>query len=135
MNSLAYKNPYDIIHPDRKPMRWKVTPTTSLVWSYRSQPDYIEKFDAVVAQWRDETVAMSSVGDMMALASFKAITAVGEKALPLIYRHLQKQPSLLVIAGIAITGENPTPKSAQGNIPKIVAAWLRWAERTGVFTD
>ena len=136
MNAIAYKIDYDIIHPIRKNVAWKVIPTTANhTWNYKSKPDYIEQFDSLVTRWRQESMAMSTIKEMTALTSFKEIVAIGKKALPLVYRHLRDQPSMLVVAGIEISGENPTPEQARGDIKKIVAAWLRWAERTGAVTD
>ena len=131
----AYKFKYDTIETKNKPaimLRWSVTTTKqNHIPKIKQSRDYVHLFDGLVNQWKAETLTMSSLGQMTALKSFKDITAMREKVLPLIYRNLQKQPSWLVVAGIEIAGENPTPAAAQGNIIRIVDAWLRWAERTG----
>ncbi len=55
---------------------------------------------------------------------------MGSAVVPLIVQDLRHELSLLFLALHAITNENPVPPSAQGDIGKIVNAWLRWAERS-----
>lgn len=137
MNAYAHDFKYDTIEPKYKPrMIWPVTTTKPIHLAIPKQsPDYVQLFDGLVVQWRKESQGMSAIQQITDLKSFKAIVSLREKALPLIYKHLQIHPSLLVVAGIEIAGYNPTPQAAQGNIYRIVDSWLRWAEHTGANAD
>src|SRR6185436_14010617 len=50
------------------------------------------KFDALAAQWRRETAMLSSTSQIVMHPAYQRIMAMGEKAVPLILRELQKEP-------------------------------------------
>lgn len=89
------------------------------------------QFDRLARQWREETAFMSSVADMEALSSFKEIVAMGAVAIPLLLRQLENNPYYWFWPLHAITGENPVPPAADGDVERMSAAWLTWGRTKG----
>jgi len=56
---------------------------------------------------------------------------MGEPVLPLLLRDLEQNQTHWFCALREITGEDPIPADAAGNVPKMVEAWLTWAKRNG----
>jgi len=83
-------------------------------------------FEAAVSQWFDDTLFDSLPGDMKEHASFATIVRDGERVVPLIAAHLRLKPSFLFLALEEITGADPVPEEALGNLRATVDAWLRW---------
>ncbi len=55
-----------------------------------------------------------------------------DPALPLLVKELRREPDHWFVALQAITGTNPIPASARGDIEKMTQAWLSWAEQHGL---
>ncbi len=86
-------------------------------------------FDALVAQWRADTVFLSSVDKMATHPAYQRIIGLGRQALPLILRELQQKPDHWFWALHAISGEDPVQPG--DNFDKAVAAWLAWGRQRG----
>jgi len=50
---------------------------------------------------------------------------------PLLLRDMEQNETHLFSALRTITGANPLTAAVTGNIPLMVAAWLRWAKDVG----
>jgi hypothetical protein len=50
---------------------------------------------------------------------------------PFLLRDLKETQRHWFIALRSITGANPIPKSAAGNVPRMIEAWLHWAKENG----
>ncbi len=74
---------------------------------------------------------MSSIAYMVEHPSYLEIVAMGEKAVPLLLRELEKSPNYWFPALTAITGENPIPKEARGRLIEMTEAWLEWGRGKG----
>lgn len=83
-------------------------------------------FETAVSQWFDDTLFDSLPSDMKEHKSFAAIVQDGERVVPLIAAHLRRRPSFLFLALEEITGADPVPETAYGNLKATVDAWLQW---------
>ena len=104
-------------------------PASGAYYSPRTR-DFVDSFYRALTAWRAATDHSSSIQDTVQCRHFRAIVDMGPKVLPLIVHELARRPDFLFIALHEITGENPVPKAARGNVRKMVDAWLLWAERS-----
>lgn len=56
---------------------------------------------------------------------------MGQAAVPLILRDLEREPKPWGPALEAITGAHPVAKEHAGRVKKIAGDWLRWARDNG----
>ena len=84
------------------------------------------KFDSLGRQWRDACGLLSSTSAMVAHPAYQAIIELGQPAVPLLLRELQKEPVHWFEALKSITGEDPVTPEDWGNIAAMAAAWLAW---------
>ena len=89
------------------------------------------KFAALSRDWKEKSVLMSSVADMVSLTSYQEIIAMKGRAIPLLLRELRDDPNHWFAALVAITGENPVASADRGNLDKMVDTWLRWGRDRG----
>ena len=70
---------------------------------------------------------------------YHELIALGEPAVPLILRELERAPSVSWFGVLAaITGENPVPAAIAGHVAAMAGAWLEWgrpARISGVSAD
>jgi hypothetical protein len=90
-----------------------------------------ERFNRLVAQWRDETQILSSTTSKAMHPAYQQIIGLGPEALPLILKELSERPSHWFWALKSITGEDPVPPADAGNIRQMAQAWLRWGREHG----
>jgi hypothetical protein len=88
-----------------------------------------ELFQALAAQWREETRHLSSVSQMALHPAYQRIIGMGEAAVPLILNDLQQHGGHWLWALHAITGEDPAPPEA--NFREAVQSWLQWGREKG----
>jgi len=98
-----------------------------------SQPsETIEmRFRRLAAAWHKAVAHHSSTTIRNNHPSYREIIALGPEVLPLLLRDLEKNHTHWFCALREITGANPIPESAAGNIPQMADAWLRWARENG----
>ena len=92
-------------------------------------PDWFE-FQRLVAQWHKERGATSSISKMAMCPSYQRIVADGKRFIPLILRQLENEgdePDQWFWALRVITGADPVPDAARGDIVQMALAWLDWA--------
>src|SRR5713101_1854486 len=130
------------IQLERAPSRFAVyhlSDTRTLRWSPGSQQictaiSAATLFQQLASQWRKERGATSSITRMATSPAYQRIVGLGEKAIPLILRQLENEgddPDHWFWALQAITGENPIPENARGDMPEMARAWLDWAYMAG----
>ncbi len=68
---------------------------------------------------------------MTMLSEYQQIIGLGSSVIPLILEDLAKEPDHWGWALEAITGENPVPEEAAGDITAIADAWLAWGRDRG----
>ena len=67
---------------------------------------------------------------------YQRTIGLGSMAVPLILAELRRETDHWFWALEAITGENPVPVDAAGNVHAAAEAWLRWGRDKGlVATD
>ena len=77
-------------------------------------------------EWESETAALSSISDIAMHPAYQQIIGIGPVAISLILYELHKRPNHWFWALKSITGEDPVPPKARGDIQKMTEAWLNW---------
>jgi hypothetical protein len=90
-----------------------------------------ERFQRLAAVWHRETDFLSSMAESSSHPAYQEIISLGPQVLPLLLRDLQENHTHWFAALRAITGTNPVPASAAGNVPRMADAWLQWARDHG----
>ena len=90
-----------------------------------------ERFRQLVDEWQAGTAGLSSPRAIAGHPAYQEIIALGQPALPLIFRDLKDHGGWWYPALRALTGANPVPESARGNRALNDAAWLRWGAENG----
>jgi hypothetical protein len=95
-------------------------------------PETIEaQFQRLAGVWRTETAYVSSTTERNNHPAYRKIIGLGPEVVPLLLRDLEEHHTHWFCALREITGANPVPKSAAGNIPRMAEAWLKWARENG----
>jgi hypothetical protein len=92
------------------------------------------RFRNLVAQWREERGATSSIAEMSACSAYLRIMAMGKEALPHLIAQLRlegDEPDHWFVALHYITGVDPVPDEHKGDMPMMAKAWLDWADAEG----
>jgi hypothetical protein len=90
-----------------------------------------ETFFGLAEQWRRETGLLSLVQKMVMHPAYQRIIGMGQPVVPLILRDLEQEPDHWFWALQAITGENPVPSEARGDLDRMAAAWIEWGRDRG----
>ncbi|WP_016867264.1 MULTISPECIES: hypothetical protein [Fischerella] len=88
-------------------------------------------FTALVKQWREENRGVSSTNQMSMHPAYQQIIGMGEVAIPLLLRELEKKSGQWFWALKSITREDPVPPECKGNTKEMTKAWLEWGRRKG----
>lgn len=105
-----------------------------IMWRRPSPTQNIEDvFDALARQWSDDTAHLSSVFKIMMHPAYRQIIGMGPKALPLIFKAMQKGPGHWIWALESITRHNPVDERPEigRDMRAIKAAWIEWGTRHG----
>ena len=68
------------------------------------------------------------------LRLYQQIIGLGPSVLPVLVGELAREPDHWFWALEAITGQNPVPAEAVGNVAAMTEAWLAWGRREGLLT-
>jgi hypothetical protein len=90
-----------------------------------------ETFRRLAEVWHRETDVRSSMDEASRHPAYQEIIRLGPAVVPLLLRNLADNHTHWFAALSAITGAQPIPRSASGNIPQMVEAWLHWAKDHG----
>jgi hypothetical protein len=90
-----------------------------------------QRFRRLAAAWRGGTVHLSSSTARTKHPAYQEIVSMGPQVLPLLLRDLEQNETHWFAALREITGANPVPASAAGNVPLMIEAWLTWAKGQG----
>ena len=101
-----------------------------MTWLLPESHESVEKkFRRLSNEWKRDTGHLSMASRMVAHPSYLSIVAMGEPAIPLILRDLEREPNHWFSALAAIAGEGPKiPTQDRGDMRKISKAWLEWGE-------
>src|SRR5947209_7323062 len=83
------------------------------------------RFHRLADAWEQATGHLSSMKAASDHSAYQEIISLGPEVVPLLLRDLEKNERHWFIALRAITSANPVPKSAAGNVPKMIEAWLQ----------
>lgn len=111
-----------------------VSGVLSLSAAYVETPEV--KFQRLIAGWHEEARFSSSPIDIINAPAYQSIIGMGPAALPLIFRQMELEgdkPDHWSWALQAISGENPVPEEAWGDLRATAAAWFDWARRRNVW--
>jgi hypothetical protein len=95
-------------------------------------PGDAETFRRLAAEWKLQARFLPSPTVIAALSAYRAIIAMGMAAVPLILDELQRDPDHWFVALRRITGEDPVPDDAQGDLDRMAEAWLNWGRLHGI---
>jgi hypothetical protein len=82
--------------------------------------------------WKRQTHHISSPVDKYLHPSYARIIGLGWPAVSHILRSLKRQPDDWFYALRSITGENPVPNSAAGDVLQMTSVWLKWGGQRGL---
>lgn len=92
-------------------------------------------FQHLTERWHLERGATSSVTKMATCRSYQRIIGMGRQvAVPLILNDLAarpENPDHWFWALQALTGEDPVPEDARGDMRRMAQAWLQWGRSNG----
>jgi hypothetical protein len=91
-----------------------------------------EQVQRLLATWRQETAVISSSTVLVSHPAYRKIIALGEAALPYLFRDLeQTHDGHLSGALTAITEAQPVLPGEGGKIRLVADRWLNWARENG----
>jgi hypothetical protein len=94
-----------------------------------------ERFEALKNDWKSKSRFISNSAQMAMLWPYQQIIGMGERALRLILRELENETDHWFWALEAITGENPVPEEAAGEVEQMAQAWIDWGRQQGLLED
>ena len=71
---------------------------------------------------------------MAMLRSYQSLIGMGEPVVPLLLEELRRKPDHWFWALESITGEDPVPAAAKGNVQKMADAWVKWGIQHGLIS-
>jgi hypothetical protein len=95
------------------------------------QLDKTATFAKLVTQWREENRGVSSTNQMSMHPAYQQIIGMGESAIPLLLRELEKKSGQWFWALKSITREDPVPPEHRGKTSEMIKAWLEWGRAKG----
>lgn len=118
-----------ISYPSLNPYQWEcewfpVVPPSKT-------PTLEERFREEADTWDRETVYLSSTLKIILHPSYQRIMAMGPGVVPFLLRDLQKNRRSWFWALRHLTHADPVPSEDQGNLDKMIAAWVAWGKREG----
>src|SRR6266571_1015232 len=86
-----------------------------------------QKVARLLKQWREETAVISSSTIIASHPALLAIIAIGQAALPALFRDLElSRNGHMDTALTAITGVQPVPPELAGRMRAIADVWIAW---------
>jgi hypothetical protein len=92
------------------------------------------KFQRLLADWKGERGAMSSITEAATCPAYQSIIGMGETAILFILAQLESEgedPDQWFWALAALTGANPVADEDRGNYQKMAQSWLKWGRDNG----
>lgn len=83
-------------------------------------------FEELALTWSSATAHLSSVTKLIDHPTYRQIIGLGPAVLPCMLRDLAENGRFWFPALSAITGENPVPDEAAGDIARMTEAWIGW---------
>jgi hypothetical protein len=89
------------------------------------------RFRRLAAAWQEAVAYQSSSTVRNNHPAYREIIRLGPPVLPFLLRDLEEHQTHWFCALREITGADPIPESASGNIPAMAEAWVRWGKDNG----
>src|SRR2546430_2707754 len=89
------------------------------------------RFRRLAGVWERAVAYQSSSTVRNNHPAYREIINLGPEVIPLLLKDLQENHTHWFCALRELTGANPVPPSAAGNIALMAAAWLAWAREHG----
>jgi hypothetical protein len=90
-----------------------------------------EKFRNLAARWKNERDLTASIAEIVIHPAYQQIIGMGQEAIPMLLRELEREPDHWFWALRAITGQDPVPQGNRGKIKEMTLAWLQWGRQRG----
>jgi len=103
--------------------------------SQTAESDIRDRFRELRDDWKARSQFLSNTAQMAILWPYQQIIGLGRAAVPLILAELRREPDQWFWALEAITGENPVPEDAAGDVARMAEAWIDWGEKQGLAPD
>lgn len=97
----------------------------------RPDAGIVQRFRNLVRQWKEATTFTSSSTEIALDPAYQQIIGMGKEAVPLILEEMQREEDYWFWALKSITGADPVPPDDRGNLPKMTADWVNWAQTNG----
>ncbi len=91
-----------------------------------------DRFRALAEEWDEETGHLSSIHQIVMHPAYQQIIGMGPAVVPLLLRDMVRTQAHWFWALRAITGDNPVPPDARGQVDRTVAAWADWGRARGL---
>lgn len=89
------------------------------------------RFETLKDKWAKETANTSSVSEIILNDSYQQIIGMGPDVLPEILQSLEAELAFWFPALKSISGEDPVPVEAAGDLEAMRDAWLKWGRAHG----
>lgn len=90
-----------------------------------------EQFAALAHRWHDETDFLSSPSRITSNESYLRIISMGRRVIPMILADLEERGGNWYMALRILSGEEPAPIEARGDVKQMKKAWLQWGSERG----
>ena len=90
------------------------------------------EFAGLVQRWKRDCMFESSTTKMILQPAYQQIIGMGDKAVPLLLREMEREPDHWGWALHAITRVDPVRREDAGRLAKIAEAWLAWGRGRGL---
>jgi hypothetical protein len=94
-------------------------------------PELETRFAELAAAWKAERGHSSSITKLCAHPAYQQIIGMGEQAVPLLLRELEREPDHWFWALKVITGVNPVPRESRAKIKEMARQWVKWGHEQG----
>ena len=91
-----------------------------------------QEFQRLAAEWKDRAKYLSNTYQIALLKPYQRIIGLGRPVVPLILEELRREPRQWFWALESITGEDPVPPDAQGDVQRMADAWADWGRKQGL---
>jgi hypothetical protein len=96
------------------------------------EPDDLERIFNHLVQWvLADTRSESSTLHIAIHPGYQQIIGLGQPAIPLLLREVERRTGRWFWALKAITRQDPVPPDDRGKTKKMIEAWLDWGQQQG----
>jgi len=90
------------------------------------------RFADLAETWKEERGPSSSLTEIVLQPAYQRIIGLGPRVVPSILAEMSVSPDHWFWALTAITGSNPIPEEAAGDLTAMTNAWLDWGKQEGL---